>query len=178
MAKIVVAFSDRQLARQISQGLEASGFEVFRVCSTGSEVMRAFAVCQDGVLICGTRFPDRTADALAWDLEKRALVLVVGKGEQLALCEHPEIYTLRAPFSMRELAASVNMLLQMHSKRLPRRSGIEKSLVDQAKEKLMRERGLTEPEAHQLLQRESMRRGVKMTDSAHRILDEETDVAQ
>ena len=170
MAKIIVAFSDRQLARQISQGLEAAGAEVFRVCATGGEVMRAFALCQDGVLVCGTRFPDGTADALAWDLGKRALVLAVGKAEQIELCEHPDLFTLKTPFSLRELTASVNMLVQLHYKRLPHRAGAEKGLVDQAKEKLMREKGMTEAEAHQYLQKESMRRGVKMTDSARDVV--------
>lgn len=170
MAKIMVAFADKQIARQIAQGLETAGIEVFRACATGSEVMRAFNLCGDGVLICGTRFPDRTADQLAYDLGERALILVVGKAEQLERCEHPGVYTLQAPFSMRELAASVQLLMQMHYKLLPHRKSDEKAIIDRAKAQLMREQGLTEPEAHTWLQKESMRRGESMTRCAQGIL--------
>ena len=174
MAKIIVAFAEKQTARQIAQGLETAGIEVFHICATGNEVMRAFNICEDGVLVCGARFPDRTADQLAWDLGERVLILVAGRPEQLELCEQPALYTLQTPFSMRELAASVHMLLQMHYKRLPHRSGGEKELVERAKEALMREKGLTEQEAHAFLQKESMRLGAKMQDCARAVLSEKT----
>ena len=170
MAKMMVALPDRQAARQLAQGLEAAGIPVFRTCVTGNDVMQAFNLCEDGVLVCGTRFPDRTADQLAYDLGARALILVVGKPEQLENCEHPALYKLQAPFSMRELAASVQMLLQMHGKLLPHRTGGDKECVEQAKAALMRQHGLSEPEAHRLLQKESMRSGETMLRCAQRIL--------
>ena len=51
MAKIIVAFPDRELNRKIAEALETSGYEVFRTCMTGNEVMRAFNQCQDGIQI-------------------------------------------------------------------------------------------------------------------------------
>ena len=63
------------------------------------------------------------------------------------------------------------MLLQMHQKLLPRRTGDEKALIDRAKAALMTARGLTEPEAHKLLQRQSMRSGEPMLRCAQRILE-------
>ena len=107
-----------------------------------------------------------------YDLGSRALLLVVGKAEQLDNCEHPALYKLQAPFSMRELVASVQMLTQMHQKLLPHRVGDEKALIDRAKAALTRTRGLSEPEAHKLLQRESMRSGETMLRCAERILKE------
>ena len=50
--------------------------------------------------------------------------------------------------------------------------GEERDLVERAKKKLMDERHLTEEQAHRLLQSESMRHGVKMTESARRVLGE------
>ena len=170
MARLLVAFADRQLARQIAQGLEAAGLPVFRVCSTANDARRAFNLCDDGVLICQARFPDSTADQLANDLGNRALLLAVGRAEQLGACEHPNVYTLSAPFNMRELIASANMLLQTHYKQLPHRGSDEKTLIDRAKTALMRARGLSEPEAHAWLQKESMRSGESMLRCAQRIL--------
>ena len=64
------------------------------------------------------------------------------------------------------------MLVQLHGQRLPRRTGEDRELVERAKRKLMDERQLTEDQAHRLLQSESMRHGVKMTESARRVLGE------
>ena len=118
MAKIITAFGDRQIARQIAGALEASGLSVFRVCVTGNEVMRAFNQCNDGILVCGTSFADRTVDSLCEDLGERAL-------------------------------------------------------VERAKKKLMDEQHITEDQAHRLLQSESMRHGIKMTESARLVLGED-----
>ena len=173
MAKIITAFGDRQIARQIAGALEASGLSVFRVCVTGNEVMRAFNQCNDGILVCGTSFADRTVDSLCEDLGERALVLVVGKPERLNNCEYPALFRLASPFSRSELIASVNMLVQLHAQRLPRRSGEDRALVERAKKKLMDEQHITEDQAHRLLQSESMRRGIKMTESARLVLGED-----
>ncbi len=171
MAKIITAFREKQTAHQIAAALEASGLSVFRVCVTGNEVVRAFNQCSDGILVCGTAFVDRTADSLCEDLGERALMLVVGRPERLSLCENPALFRLASPFTRSELIASVNMLVQLHAQRLPRRSGEERDLVERAKKKLMKERQLTEEQAHRLLQSESMRHGVKMTESARRVLE-------
>lgn len=170
MAKIIVAFSQKAVTRQTASVLEAAGFPVFRTCATGNEVMRGFQLCQDGILVCGTHFVDRTANDLAYDLGERALILAVGHADRLEVCDHPDVFTLCAPFSRGELTSAVSMLVQLHSKRMPRRPGAEKELIERAKRKLMQERSLTEAEAHRLLQQESMRRGVKMTQSALEIL--------
>ena len=174
MAKLIVAFSDRQLTSRVSHALEAEGLSVFRACCTGNAVMQAFNICQDGVLICGTHFADRTADMLAWDLGKRVLILVVGRAEQLELCEHPDLHRLQAPFSKQELTARVNDLLREHANRLPHRSEQERRLIEEAKGILMREFGLTEKEAHQSMQKESMRCGIKMIEGARRIVEAHT----
>ncbi len=171
MAKIIVAFAQKAVARQAASLLDAAGFPVFRTCATGNEVMRAFNLCQDGILVCGTHFVDRTANDIAYDLDGRALILAVGKADQLAACDHPDLFTLCAPFSKGELTSSVSMLVQLHYKRLPCRPKEEKALIEKAKEKLMREQGLTEEQAHRLLQQQSMRLGVKLAREARRILE-------
>ena len=53
---------------------------------------------------------------------------------------------------------------------MPRRSGRDRELVEQAKAILMKQLQLTEPEAHHLMQKQAMDHGVKMTDYAAQIL--------
>lgn len=174
MAKIIVGFSNRQALSKISAALERSGFSVFRQCLTGNEVMRAFSLCQDGVLVCGARFPDRTADQIAEDLDSRAVILVADRPERLEMCEHTEIAKLAMPFSLSELTRAVEERVAEHDARMPRRSEADRETVERAKERLMLEHGLTEAEAHRHMQRLSMQRGIKMAECARRILEEKS----
>ncbi len=171
MAKIIVAFPDQTMCVRIAGALEEAGFPVFRRCLSGAEAMRALNLCQDGVLVCAPLLRDRTADSLAADASDQALMLVVGKPERLALCESANVFRLAWPFSKPELTSAVRMLLQLHDMRKPRREGDEKQIIERAKLRLMEERGLSEPEAHRMLQRASMNKGLKMVEGARRIMN-------
>ncbi len=172
MAKIIVAFSDEKRRGLIASALEGAGLAVFRRCATGAEVLRALDTIGDGLVVCGARLADRTADELAYDIENHALVLVVARPERLALCEHPELFRLAAPFSAGELTAAVQMLAQLHKMRLPKRSKSENEQVAEAKQSLMLHRGMNENEAHRYLQKMSMSLGVKLAEAAQIILKE------
>ena len=171
MAKVIVGFSNREALQKFTRVLERSGFDVFRSCLTGNEVMRAFSLCQDGILVCGTRFPDRTADQIAGDLNERAMVLLVDRPEHLALCDNVNAARLPMPFTAGELVNAVVRLVEEHDARMPRRSESERAEVNRAKEILMQENGFTEPEAHRYLQRKSMSMNMRMLDFA-RIINE------
>ena len=67
------------------------------------------------------------------------------------------------------------MLSQLHRMRLPRRAGKEKQVVEQAKGILMKQRHITEQEAHRILQQYAMNHGIKMVDYAMRIISENTE---
>ena len=98
-------------------------------------------------------------------------MLVVGRPEYLAMCESTNVFRLASPFGRAELVSSVRMLLQLHDMRKPRRGGDERDLIERAKTLLMEQRGLTEAQAHQTLQRASMNLGLRMTECARRILN-------
>ena len=55
----------------------------------------------------------------------------------------------------------------------PRRTAEEEALLARAKEKLMEAKGLTEAQAHRYLQKQSMDHGIRMTEMARRVLEEE-----
>ena len=86
---VVVAFSRPETAQRFAGALEAEGLSVLRVCTAGAQALRALESCEDAVLVCGARLPDRTADEVARDLAGRAAVLVAARPEWLALCEEP-----------------------------------------------------------------------------------------
>lgn len=170
MAKIIVAFAEQAGCARCASVLEAAGMPVFARCTCAAEVKRALDWCGDGVLVCGCRLPDSTVDALAWDLEGRAVIVAVGSPRQLDMCEHPDVFHLRVPCSRGELTAAVDMLLQLHRMRLPRRSQDAQQTIAKAKRFLMETRGMTEPEAHRRLQKGAMDAGAKLEDYAAGIL--------
>ena len=170
MVKIIVAIPSGDQCALFSSALEEAGFPVFRQCASGSAVKRAINECRDGVVICPPRLPDCTADALAWDLNDRAMLLVFGRPQQLDMCEHPRLFRLPAPFSKGELTSAVSMLTQLYQMKLPQRTGEEKQLIAQAKECLMQHECMTEPEAHHALQQLAMSKGMRLTDAARSVL--------
>ncbi len=170
MARIIVGFSNRQAVAKISTVLERNGFNVFRQCVTGNEVMRAFSQCHDGILVCGARFPDRTADQIAMDLSEMAMVLIVDRPEHLELCENTDAARLIMPFTANELINAVESLVREHDMRMPRRDEAQRAEIEKAKAILMRESHLSEGEAHRLLQRKSMSMNLRMIDYARMII--------
>ena len=171
MVNIIVAFATDDKCAQYSAVLEEAGIPVFRKCTSANEVKRTLNQCGDGVIITSCRLPDSMIDALAWDLGSRAVIMATGRPAQLDLCEHPDIFRLPAPCSKGELTSAVNMLIQLHHMRLPRRTDAEKQIIEKAKAYLMERYALTEPEAHRLLQKGAMDTGMKLIHYAAQILE-------
>jgi response regulator NasT len=127
-----------------------------------------------GIVVCGYRLSDMTATDLAFNLNGSAHLLVIAPPEQLDFCEGDNIFRLQTPTTRADVNASVRMLEQMEQmqlrKTLPQRDETEKAIVAQAKALLMDKHRMTEPEAHKYIQRKSMESGVKMADTARKIL--------
>ncbi len=175
MAKIVVAFRERDAGETIASMLRESGYEVIRVCTAGDEVKRVFQMIQDGILICGFRLKDRTVDQILEDLSGRAEVLCISKAEQTAQLRAPHVFHITPPVKKSVLAAWADMLVQLHYQHIPLREETDRDRIRQAKEKLMTERNITEKEAHRYLQKLSMRFGIPMSRIAEQILERNTE---
>lgn len=171
MVKIVVAFATNDVCTKYASILEEAGIPVFRCCTSASEVKRAMNQCGGGIVLSCSRLPDSTVDALAYDLGAQALIIAAGRPEQLQMCEHPDIFRLPLPCSRSALTSAINMLIQFHQMRLPRRSAQEKQVVDRAKAQLIRKFSMTEAEAHHALQKGAMNQGMKLADFAAKLIE-------
>ena len=125
---------------------------------------------EDGLLILAGRLPDCRPDDLVWDYGDRVHILLIAREPVLEECESPDIFRLALPVSGQTVIGSVEMLTQMHRMRMPKRTGADKQIVEQAKELLMRRHGISEAEAHRTLQRFAMDHGMKMTEYAEKII--------
>ena len=175
MARIVVAGSSETARNQLSGLLASSGFNVFRCCASGSELRRTLNEFEDGIVIYVTSLQDCRIEELYWDYGEKIQILFIAKPLILDDCEIPEIFRLTLPASGQAVIGAVEMLSQLHRMRLPRRAGKEKQVVEQAKGILMKQRHITEQEAHRILQQYAMNHGIKMVDYAMRIISENTE---
>lgn len=169
MARIVVAGSSEQSRTQLMRLLSASGYPVFRVCAGAGELRRALNETEDGLLILAGPVPGCSAEELLWDYGDQLQILLIARQPVLDACGEG-VFRLAMPTSRQAVIGAVEMLSQMHRMRLPRRGEKEREPVEEAKRILMARRGLTEPEAHRLLQQMAMNRGMKMTECAEKIL--------
>lgn len=174
MARFVIAFRKRETSERIAGILRENGYEVMRICTSGSEIRRAFRILQDGILISEYRLNDETVDQIAKTLSDRTLILCVAKSDQLAGIESQRIFKARVPLNSSALTAYTEMLVQLHYRNVPKRSGEDNVRIQQAKQKLMEERRMSEADAYRLLQKSSMKLGLGMAQIAERILQGET----
>ncbi len=170
MARIVIASAAEESREKINQLLASSGFSVFRCCASGSELRRTINECEDGIVVLMGVLPDCKPDELQWDYGDRIHILLIAKPPALDGCESPQIFRLPLPIASQALIGAVQMLSQLHQMRLPKRVGTEKETVEQAKQLLMQQHGITEPEAHRALQQYAMNHGMKMADYAAQII--------
>ena len=166
MARMIIAGVSETARERISRLLASSGFSVYRCCASGGALRRAIAESEDSIVIFLGQMPDCTADELIWDYGERVQVLLIARPEVLDDCESKEIFRLAVPTTGRAVLGALEMLNQLHGMRAPRRMGAERQIVEQAKAILMKQRGLTEPEAHHLLQKYAMDHGIRMSDYA------------
>ena len=172
MARIVVVSQSDDSRSKFVRLLASSGMQVFRSCSSGSELRRALSESEDCVVVMIGFTPDCKPDELMWDYKESIQILLIAKQAVLENIESPEIFRLAMPASGQAVIGAVEMLSQLHRMRLPRRSGESKDVVDRAKALLMRQKGLSEPEAHRAMQQYAMNHGMKMADFARRILEQ------
>lgn len=170
MARIMIAGSSEQSRSQLSRLLASSGYPVFRCCASSGELRRVLNETEDGLLILAGQLPDTRTDELFWDYGDRVQILLIARQPVLDECEAPEVFRLALPVSSQAVIGSVEMLTQLHRMRLPKRKGAERERVEQAKQLLMRAKGISEAEAHRAMQRYAMDHGIKMSDYAEQIL--------
>ena len=170
MARIVISGQSEDSRTKLFRLLTSSGFQVFRSCASGSELRRALSESEDCIVVMIGFAPDCKPDELLWDYRDSVQILLIARQPVLENVESPEIFRLAMPASGQAVIGAVEMLSQLHRMRLPRRTGESKDIVDRAKMVLIKEKGLTEPEAHRYMQQYAMNHGMKMAEYAAQIL--------
>ena len=175
MDKVILAFEGEKTVARVREILESSGAAECLVCHSGAEVRRLVNKQHIPVVVCGYKLRDETAESLCADLPLSCSVLVLAVQNMLDMIESEDVFKLTAPVSRGDLLSSVRMLTQMGHRVVrytrPKHSGEEKALIEKAKALLMDRNGMTEEQAHQFLQKQSMDSGTKLLQMAQMVLD-------
>lgn len=175
MERMVVAFASEEAQRRIVRMLESNGICPAGCCFSGAEVIRTIRKLGSGLVICGFKLRDITANELAASLRGIGVLLVVSSAANLDFCGGENLYKLPTPAARSDFFASLEMLRRLEETQLrhppPRRKEAEQSLIRRAKELLMDVNRMTEAEAHRFLQKRSMDTGRKLAETAQLIID-------
>lgn len=176
MERIVIAILDDATRSSVADIITKSGMRVRAQVRSGADATRAVKDMGGGVVICSPRLLDISADALCERLGEEAYFLVVGHPAVLAQMDSEEIFKLMLPVKSSELIGSVRILSQLDERRMDeslrpkKKTDTDRAIVNEAKEYLTEERGMTEAEAHRFLQKRSMDLRVPVTEVARTIL--------
>lgn len=172
MNHVLVAFESEGASKRVCEMLAAASVPVRAVCRTGAEVIRMVRYMGGGIVVCGVKLSDTTADRLYEDLDGQVYILAVAKPEQLDMCDNPRIFRLPLPVNRYDLSASVRMLSQLEemNRREARPPQDKLETIRRAKLWLMEHDGLSEEEAHRRLQQQSMTARRRMAEVAASIL--------
>lgn len=176
MDNIVVAFANEEAQRRITRLLESDGVSPAGCFFSGADAIRAIRQLGGGIVVCGFKLRDMTAQDLAASLRDLAMLLVVSSAANLDFCEGENLFKLATPAARSDFFASLDLLRRLESRSHPHphRAEEEQRLIRQAKALLMDINRMTEAEAHRFLQKRSMDTGTRLAETAQHIIDRYT----
>lgn len=174
MNHILIAFEGEKTRQRMTDIFESSGIRVSAACRSGAETLRWCGRMTGGVVLCGYKLCDMTAEELFENLPQGFSMVLLATPMQLEVFGYEEVCRVAAPARRSELVGSVRMLLDqlgVESAPVPTRSEEDKLLIAKAKALLMDRNHMTEEQAHRFIQKRSMDTGAKMVQTALKILD-------
>lgn len=177
MANVVVVFPKQQDARNIRNLLVRNGYDVAAVCTSGTAALQAMDNLNEGIIVCGYRYPDMMYGQLFESMPKSFVMLLLASERVINEGVPQGIVSITMPLKVQELVETLEeitwMMGQQRKKRrtVPKqRSERDQKQIALAKELLMEKNHMTEEEAHRYLQKTSMDSGTNIVETAQMLL--------
>lgn len=176
MGSVLIAMSKVEDAKKFAQLIKRQGMSLdVSICEKGADVLRIANDRDYGAVICLAHLKDMGYEELAEMLPEFFGLIVLTKDESLVQTDR--MVKLILPFKARDLVDAVESMTQdfyqklKAKKRAPKkRDTLEQNLVDQAKQILMEDNGMSEEEAFRYMQKNSMDLGRKMVETAQMVI--------
>lgn len=169
MANIIVAFAKLQDAKSIKNVLMRSGFSVLAVCTTGAQVLSRAEDWNDGIVVCGYRFPDMMHDELRELLSPNMAMVVISAPSHWVNPIPGGMVCLPLPLRVHDFIGTVEMIGRAGFRKHRKHKDLGQDVV-RAKALLMEKKGMTEAQAHRYIQKCSMDSGCNLAETAGMII--------
>ena len=173
MPAILIAFSKREYADKLKRLLLRSGFTVNAVCTSAAQALALMDDREGGLILCGYRLQDAIYTQLAETMPETFSMIVLAGPQKLPDETPPDRVTfLPVPVKISELAELIRSreekqeTLNAGSWRKKR----DQRLIEKAKALLMEKKKIDESEAHYYLQKYAMDAGIRLAETAEKIL--------
>lgn len=179
MVNVIVLFGRIEEAKSIKNLLIRNGINVTKVCTTGAQAAQAADACDDGLIVCGFRYPDMLFSDLNACIPDWFDMIVLASKENYEQCRNNEVVCLTMPLKTQDFVSTVNLtidnILWERKKRKARpkeRTEEEKKIIKAAKLRLMSEHNFDEQSAHRYIQKKSMDSGINIVEMSYMILND------
>ncbi len=178
MIGIIVLFPNIDNARMIKSLLLRSGFSVAATCTTGAQAMTCMDDLNEGIVVCGYKYPDMMYNELKEDLPTDFEMMLVASRANLQDAAGQDIVCVEMPIKAGDLVDTLSMMVdaaerkKRKRKQRPKvRSEEDRIVISEAKNILMSRNNMSEEESHRYLQKMSMDTGTGLVEAAHMVID-------
>ncbi|MGN0497194.1 MAG: ANTAR domain-containing response regulator [Lachnospiraceae bacterium] len=178
MISVIVVFPKLEEAKSIKNLLVRNGIDVLAACTTASQVITYTDDLDQGIIISGYKLVDMMYSEMLEYLPDTFNMLLIASKRYYTECCSSDIVCMSMPIKAADLVENVQLMYDKlyaevrRKKARPKvRSEEEKQVILHAKSMLMRQKDMTEEEAHRYLQKKSMDNGTGLVETAHMILD-------
>lgn len=177
MLDIIVAFPKLEDAKNLRKLLVRNGYDIYKVCDSGAQIISAASESEGGIVVCGYRFSDMYFTEIQEYLPESFQMLLLASPAKLAEHDVRDLVSIAMPFQMQDFLSTMEMMMVQYQRwrkkhKPPRiRTDQEKQTIDTAKALLMERNKLTEEEAYRYIQKISMDSGNPMVETAAMILE-------
>ena len=176
MGGVIIACKDCAMCDKLAHTLSASGIDVVGTATKGASALQKAAryYGERGVLLCSYAMSDMNASELYRIMPEGFEMVVLLSARQRAVFDGEGMLCLDIPINRRDLIDTLMMLTETHKPMVVKpdsRSEGDREIISKAKALLMERNGISEPEAHRFLQKQSMNSGQSLVCVAMNILN-------
>ncbi len=177
MIDIIVVFPKQEDANAIKNLLMRNGYNVASVCTSGAQVMSVIDEMDYGIVVCGYKFNDMLYSELYEYLPDTFQMLLIASRAKMEVGISDGVVSVEMPLKAYDLLDTLEMMSQAlqrikkKGRNKPKERNVaQKAIIDEAKQLLMKNRNMTEEEAHRYIQKNSMDSGTNMVETARMVL--------
>ncbi|MDE7431995.1 MAG: ANTAR domain-containing protein [Lachnospiraceae bacterium] len=177
MINVIVVFPKLEDAKGIRNLLVRNGYSVAAVCTSGAQAMSFMDNMDYGVIVCGYKFNDMLYSELFHNMESTFQMLLVASRAKTESGITDGVVCVEMPLKSYDLLSTLEMMTQAldrmkkKDRQKPKERNVaQKAIIDEAKKVLMKNKNMTEEEAHRYIQKNSMDSGTNMVETAQMVL--------